>query len=79
MKNFVNAGQWVLALGGAFGVAGLILASHPTIEIPLLLLIYVVATVGIKALSSWILSRKFPVSGAELRRRKKEFYDSLPR
>jgi hypothetical protein len=79
MKNFVNAGQWVLALGGAFAVAGLILASHPRIEIPFLLLIYVWAAIGIKALSSWILSRKFPISSAELRRRKKDFYDGLPR
>jgi hypothetical protein len=79
MKNFANVGQWVLAFGGAFGLAGWILALNPTIEIPLLLLIYVGAAIGIKALSSWILSRKFPVSGAELRRTKKEFYDSLPR
>jgi hypothetical protein len=49
----------------------------PGIQTPLVLLIFIGLWVGCFITGVWIMNRSLPISGAERRRRNKQFYDWL--
>jgi len=58
----------------------------PTLSLVFLILIYIAVSAIFTVAWTWVffewpaeLKKKLPISSEELRRRKKEFYDSLPR
>ena len=79
MSAFAKIGQWVIAFAFAVVPMAVIWHWYPNIPMLLLLFIYAWISAGVKAVWSWMLSRRFPPSGAELCRKKKVFYDSLER
>ncbi len=79
MSAFAKIGEWVIGFAFAVVPIAVIWHRYPNMPMLLLLFIFVWIAVGVKAVWCWMLSRRFPPSGAELRRKKKVFYDSLER
>ena len=49
----------------------------PGMNFPITFVVFVVLWVGFFVTGIWIFTREFPISGAERRRRNKQFYDWL--
>jgi hypothetical protein len=82
--TFARAYGIVLAAMFAILITDLIYGGWPRLHIAVLLAMSIVLATGFFILGIWIVSyraeelnRKFPTSGAERRRRNKQFYDWL--
>jgi len=83
-STYARAYGLVLATMFAILVTGLVYGVWPQLHAALLLVMCMILGAGFYILGLWIMSyrieelkRKLPISGAERRRKNKQFYDSL--
>ena len=81
-----RVGIWIISLPSATFLTVVIRGSNPTLRPGALFLIFAGTYLASYFVWDWIffersaeLSKKIPISGNELRKRTKEFYDNLPR
>jgi cell division protein FtsW (lipid II flippase) len=79
MNKNTTARIYGLVLGTMFAIVVTFVVYHlwRTIPIPLILLMFIGLWAGFFITGLWIFNRNFPISGAERRRRNKQFYDWL--
>jgi len=81
-------GLWVCALAPAVLVTFVISGFNPILRSSgvMLFIIFAASNAGCYLIWNWVffvrpaeLKKRLPITGEELRRKRKEFYDSLPR
>jgi 4-hydroxybenzoate polyprenyltransferase len=84
-RRVPSIGAWVLGIATALFPVAIAVHFHPDLPLIIILPLYGFSTLVLAF--AWRvyferpkeLDKKIPISSKELRRRKKEFYDSLPR
>jgi hypothetical protein len=79
MNKKTTARVYGITLASPFAIliAALVYAGRPGLHMALIVLLLIALWVVVFITGTWIMKRELPISGAERRRRNKQFYDWL--